>query len=103
MWRSSRILSLLGGGERVEFDPVVGVGEIEALEGGEDVRAGGLGEPAFGQQRQQRVLVAGVVRERLAQAGFDQSEDQQGDPDGADSGDAVVVVQKDGSEFSGSV
>jgi hypothetical protein len=39
----------LGGGEAVEADAVEGVGEAEALEGGEDVAAGGLGGAAFGQ------------------------------------------------------
>jgi hypothetical protein len=34
-------------GERVEFDPAVGVGDVNALEGGEDVAAGGFGESAF--------------------------------------------------------
>jgi len=41
--------ALLSRGQRVELWTVVGVGEIEALEGGEDVRAGRLGEAAFGQ------------------------------------------------------
>ena len=39
----------LGVGEAVQADAVGGVGEAEALEGGEDVAAGGLGGAAFGQ------------------------------------------------------
>jgi hypothetical protein len=35
-----------------------GVGEAEALEGGEDVAAGGLGGAAFGQQAGELLVVA---------------------------------------------
>jgi hypothetical protein len=42
--------ALLGVGEAVEADAGGGVGEAEALEGGEDVAAGGRGGAAFGQQ-----------------------------------------------------
>ena len=38
--------------------PCGGVGEAEALEGGEDVAAGGLGGAAFGQQAGELFVVA---------------------------------------------
>ncbi len=41
---------MLGVGEPVELDAVVGVGDAEALEGGEDVAAGWFGGAAFGEQ-----------------------------------------------------
>jgi hypothetical protein len=40
--------ALLDVGEAVECDAVVGVGEAEALEDGEDAAAGGHGGAAFG-------------------------------------------------------
>ncbi len=41
-----------------------------------------------------------MVGERVAELGFDQSEDQQRDPDDADERvDAVVVVQEDRADF----
>ena len=87
---------LLGVGEAVEFDAVLGVGEAEALEGGEDVAAGRFGGAAFGQQAGELLVVA----ERGAGLGFDQPEDQQRDPDDADQGvDAVVVVQEDRADL----
>ena len=39
----------LGVGEAIEADAVGGVGDAQALEGGEDVAAGGFGGAAFGQ------------------------------------------------------
>src|SRR4051794_11586987 len=47
----------LGGGESVEADAGVGVGEAEALEGGEEVAAGGGGGAAFGEQAGELVAV----------------------------------------------
>ena len=80
----------------VELDAVVGVGEAEALEGGEDVAAGGSGGAAFGQQAGELLVVA----ERGAGLGFDEAEDQQRDPDDADQRvDAVVVVQEDRADL----
>ena len=39
---------------------MVGVGEVEVLEGGEDVGAGGVGQSSFGQQRELgRVVIEG--------------------------------------------
>jgi hypothetical protein len=91
---------LLGGGERVEFDASVGVGEVEFLEGGEDVGAGGFGEPVFGEEREALVGLLGVGRERFAQLCFEQAEDQPCDPDDRDERlDAVVVVEEDRSNF----
>jgi hypothetical protein len=70
----------------------VSVGDVEALEGGEDVRAGRLARSALGEKRQALVLLV-IVVEGLAELGFEQSEDQQGDPDDRDQCvDAVVVV-----------
>ncbi len=83
---------LLGVGERVELDAVVGVGETESLERGEDVAAGRFRGAAFGQQAGELLFGA----ERGAGLRFDQPEDQQSDPDDAEQRvDAVVVVQKD--------
>jgi hypothetical protein len=46
------------------------------------------------------VLVLGIVLECLPDAGFDQAEDQQRDPDDADQRvDAVIVVQEDRADF----
>ena len=89
---------LLGVGERVELDAVVGVGQAEALERGEDVAAGGFGGAAFGQQPGELLVGA----ERGTGLGFDQPEDQQGDPDDAEQRvDAVVVVQEDRADLQG--
>ena len=89
---------MLGVGERVELDACVGVGQAEALEGGEDVAAGGSGGAAFGQQSGELLVGA----ERGAGLGFDQPEDQQRDPDDADQRvDAVVVVQEDRADLEG--
>ena len=63
---------LLGVGELVEFDAVVGVGQAEALEGGEDVAAGRVGGAAFGQQPGELLVGA----ERGAGLGFDEAEDR---------------------------
>jgi hypothetical protein len=81
----------LGGGEPVERDPVGGVGDAEALEGGEDVAAGGRPGAAFGQEPGEL-----LVAEAFAQFGFDQAEDEQREPDDCDERlDAVVVVEED--------
>ena len=89
---------MLGVGEGVELDAGVGVGEAEALEGGEDVAAGGFGGAAFGEQAGELLVGA----ERGAGLGFDQPEDEQGDPDDADQRvDAVVVVQEDRADLEG--
>ena len=40
----------LGVGEPVEHDPVRGVGEAEALEGGDDVPPGWAGRASFGKE-----------------------------------------------------
>ena len=86
----------MGVGEAVEADAVVGVGEAEALEGGEDVAAGGFGGAAFGEQAGELFVVA----EGVAGLGFDQAEDQQREADDADQGvDAVVVVQEDRADL----
>src|SRR5215212_1255661 len=86
--------ALLGVGETVEDGAACGVGEAEALEGGEDVAAGGLGGAAFGQQ------VKRLAVECLAQLRLDQAEDQQRDADDADERvDAVVVVQEDRADL----
>jgi hypothetical protein len=61
--------ALLGVGEAVECDAVVGVGEAESLEGGEDVAAGGCGGAAFGQQARELFVVA----ERVACLTLDES------------------------------
>ena len=85
----------LGVGEAVEADAVVGVGEAEALEGGEDVAAGGDGGAAFGEQAGEWVAV-----EAGAGLGFDEAEDEQGEADDADQRvDAVVVVQEDRADL----
>ncbi len=98
---SSRIRRWVGG-EGVEFDPTVGVGEVQALEGGEDVGAGGFAHPALGQERQSLVGLLVVGLERGAQLGFEEPEDQQRDPDDRDECvDAVVVVQKDRTDLEG--
>ena len=89
-------LCLLPKSEAVEADAVGGVGEAEALEGGEDVAAGGLGGAAFGQQAGELL----VVCERVAGLGLDQAEDQQRDADDAgERVDAVVVVQEDRADL----
>jgi hypothetical protein len=88
---------LLGVGERVELDAGVGVGETVAVERGEDVAAGRFRGAAFGQQPGELLGLA----ERGAGPGFDQSKDEQRDPDDADRCvDTVVVVQKIGRTFS---
>src|SRR5215216_7461557 len=88
--------ALLGVGEAVEADAGGGVGEGEALEGAEDVAAGGFGGAAFGQQPGELLVVA----EGVAELGLDQAEDQQRDRDDAGQGhDAVVVVQEDRADL----
>ena len=88
--------SALGRGEAVEADAGLGVGEAEALEGGEDVAAGRFGGAAFGEQSGDLVCVA----EGLAGLGLDQAEDEQREADDADQGvDPVVVVQEDRADF----
>ncbi|MGH2915443.1 MAG: hypothetical protein ACRDMX_10685 [Solirubrobacteraceae bacterium] len=59
-------------GETIEADPGVGVGQSEALEGGEDVGAGRDRGAAFGEESGELFVVADGV----AGLGFDQSEDQ---------------------------
>ena len=88
----------MGVGEAVEFDAGVGVGEPESLEDAEDVASGGFGGAVFGEQAGQQFGVG----EGFAGFGFDQSEDQQRDPDDAGQRvDAVVVVQEDRPDFEG--
>ncbi|MBW3579016.1 MAG: hypothetical protein KY462_15005 [Actinobacteria bacterium] len=67
----------MGGGEPVEDDSRGGVGGREVVERGEDVSAGGLCGAVFGKESGQ----VGGGRDRAAQVGFDQSEDQQREPD----------------------
>jgi hypothetical protein len=84
----------LGVGEAVQTGAVRGVGEAEALEGGEDVAAGGLGGAIFGQQVEQLAV------ECLAELGLDEAEDQQREADDAGQRvDAVVVVQEDRADL----
>jgi hypothetical protein len=59
-------------GETVQADPCWGVGEAEALEGGEDVRAGRDRGAAFGEQSGELFVFA----ERPAGLRLDQAEDQ---------------------------
>ena len=63
---------MLGVGEGVELYAVVGVGDAEALEGGEDVAGGGFGGAAFGEQPGELLLVT----ERGSGSRFDEAEDQ---------------------------
>jgi hypothetical protein len=63
---------LLGVGELVELDAVAGVGDAQALEGGEDVAAGWFGRAAFGEQPGKLL----VGSERGSGLCFDQAEDQ---------------------------
>ena len=87
---------MLGVGELVERDAVLGVGQAQALEGGEDVAACGSGGAAFGEQAGELLVLA----ERGAGLGFDEPEDEQGDPDDAGQReDAVVVVQEDRADL----
>src|SRR6266540_4089071 len=88
----------LGWGEPVELQAAGGVGGGQAVEGGQDGPAGGLGGAAFGQQAGQWHAVA----EGGPQVGFDQPEDEQGDAgDGGQGLDPVVVVQEDGPDLEG--
>ena len=76
-----------------------GVGEAEALEGGEDVASGGLRGAALGQQAGD---AARSSPSALRSLGFDQSEDQESDPDDAGQRvDAVVVVEEDRADLEG--
>src|SRR6266487_16461 len=88
----------LGGGEPVQHDAVLGVGQPQALEGGQDVASGGAGRATLGQQPVQ-VLVG---TQGTAKVGLEQPEEHQREPDDADQGgDAVVVVQEDRSHPQG--
>ena len=68
---------MLGVGELVELDAGVGVGQPEALEGGEDVAAGRSGRAAFGEQPGELLVAA----KRGAGLGFDEPEDEEREPD----------------------
>src|SRR5229473_1580060 len=84
--------------ERVQDDAAWGVGEVQAVEGGQDGAGGGDGGAAFGQDAGQ----GRVFAEAGAQFGFDQPEDQQGDADDGDQRlDPVIVVQEDGPDPQG--
>ena len=86
----------MGVGEAVELDAGVGVGEAESLEDAEHVASGWFGGAVLGQQAGEQLVGA----ERFTEFGFDQSEDQQRDPDDAgERVDAVVVVQEDWADF----
>ncbi len=52
----------LGGGEPVQHDAVLGVGQPQALEGGQDVASGGAGRATLGQQPVQ--VLVGIGRTR---------------------------------------
>ena len=87
-------------GEPVQDDPAGGVGQVQAVEGGQHGAGGGLGGAAFGQDAGQW----GVRAEGGAQVGFDEPEDEQGDADDGDERlDAVVVVQEDRPHRAGFV
>lgn len=74
------------------------LGEAEALEGGEDVAAGGPGGASFGEEPFELLVGA----EGVAEVGFDQPKDDEGETDDADEGvDAVVVVEEDGPHPQG--
>ena len=88
----------MGVGEPVEFDPGVGVGEAQSLEDAEYVASGGFRGAVLGQKAGEQFGLA----ERFACLGFDQSEDQERDPDDAgERVDAVVVMQEDRPDFEG--
>ena len=71
---------MLSVGQSVKLDAGVRVGQAEALEGGEDVAAGGSGGAAFGEQPWKLLLGA----ERGAGLGFDQPKDEEADADDAE-------------------
>jgi hypothetical protein len=78
----------------VQDDAGRGVGQVQAVEGGQGGAGGGLGGAVFGQDAGQ----GNAVAEGGAQFGLDQPEDEQGD---ADDGDEVVVVQEDRADLEG--
>src|SRR5216684_3964191 len=85
----------LDAGEVVEDRPGGGVGQVQAVEGGQGGAGGGDGGTVLGQDAGQGDAGA----EGGAQLGLDQPEDQQRDADDCDEGlDPVVVVQEDGPD-----